>query len=432
MINRKTMLWVFAACMYVMLISTVSWCAENIFYRGMRPMSMGGAFVAVGDDYNARNWNPASLALVKSWDLTFEVTPRISDDIQKELIEASQGKGTIGDAKDAIDASQNDKNPDANNASTKDLMKVIDDISSKLVEGGSDIYTGFSIRPWKFGMGVYINALTRAYIVKSAMSQTKFFGAYSIIDDKIAYNITADISPVVTQAFTIKELIPVPEFISDGDNTDRDLNLGINMKYLYRGKFNNENDPLTILDIASSASNNKKLVPTSTDEIPIGTGIGMDLGTIIKVNDYLNLGLNIQDIGVTKITYKTKTKGNTTYDTNDEDFPTNLRIGTALKPLKLMGMKDSKAMDMTLAFDLDNLNGGARDNTDFADKTHIGLETKFTLWRDFLGLGFRVGENQGFPTYGLTVNGLWFFSAQYIMYGTDVTDYHTASVGVVF
>ncbi|MBI4652198.1 hypothetical protein HY745_13185 [Candidatus Desantisbacteria bacterium] len=417
----------------IILFPIIIFAADNVFYRGVRPMAMGGAFTAVGDDYNSRNWNPASLATQNSWDLTIELVPKITKDVGDELMNFAQGKGLIQDTIDVMDEFQKTTNSGGINMTdpvTQKMLTQVDKISSKIIEGGNEFYAGFSIRPWKIAFGVSQSSTLRTYIVKSAMNQSLFFPqAFSWIDNKVIYTASVDVVPTISKAFTIKEIIPVPKFLSEGDMTDRDLNWGVNLKYLLRAKYSDEKDPLAFTDLGNEAALKQKSgIPKDMNDLPIGKGIGADIGTIIKLNDYLNMGLNVQDIGVTKIEYD-KDK---TYTTIDEEFPTNLRIGAAFKPLKFMGYKNTKAMDMTLAADLDNLNGSARDNTDFADKTHLGFETKFSLWRDFLGLGLRVGENQGFPTYGVTLNGLWFFSLQASMYGTDFADYYTLSGGLVF
>ncbi len=43
---------------------------DRIFIQGMRPMAMGGAFVAVADDENAMFYNPAGLARLQYWRFT--------------------------------------------------------------------------------------------------------------------------------------------------------------------------------------------------------------------------------------------------------------------------------------------------------------------------------------------------------------------------
>jgi len=54
------------------LLSLVIGTASNLFACwGTRPLSMGGAFVAVSDDVHSIYWNPAGLSKVKNFELTY-------------------------------------------------------------------------------------------------------------------------------------------------------------------------------------------------------------------------------------------------------------------------------------------------------------------------------------------------------------------------
>jgi hypothetical protein len=60
---KKTLIFL----MLLMLLSTVSSAEEYPYiYKGIRPMGMGGAFVAVSNDANALFYNPAGLADIKT------------------------------------------------------------------------------------------------------------------------------------------------------------------------------------------------------------------------------------------------------------------------------------------------------------------------------------------------------------------------------
>lgn len=64
--NKKTILMVLLVLLF--LVGN----ASNLFACwGARPLSMGGAFVAVADDVHSIYWNPAGLAKVKSIELTY-------------------------------------------------------------------------------------------------------------------------------------------------------------------------------------------------------------------------------------------------------------------------------------------------------------------------------------------------------------------------
>lgn len=82
----------------VFLLSMV--VASNVFACwGARPLSMGGAFVAVADDVHSIYWNPAGLAKVKSVELTYTRWLNLRDEVNYDDFAAGAfplGKGTLG------------------------------------------------------------------------------------------------------------------------------------------------------------------------------------------------------------------------------------------------------------------------------------------------------------------------------------------------
>lgn len=68
---------VLVASLAVVLVGQASIYAEMQDCWGARPLSMGGAFVAVSDDVHGVYWNQAALSRVKSVELTY--TPTIHD-----------------------------------------------------------------------------------------------------------------------------------------------------------------------------------------------------------------------------------------------------------------------------------------------------------------------------------------------------------------
>ena len=53
------------------LMSGIAFCntVRPPFIEGIRPLGMGGAFIAVADDYNLLQYNPANLAKAKNFQL---------------------------------------------------------------------------------------------------------------------------------------------------------------------------------------------------------------------------------------------------------------------------------------------------------------------------------------------------------------------------
>lgn len=69
-------------------------------FAGARPMGMAGAFVAVADDANATIWNPAGLADLDGWGMTFMGAWWYGKIVRQGLLAFTKdvGRGTVGSA----------------------------------------------------------------------------------------------------------------------------------------------------------------------------------------------------------------------------------------------------------------------------------------------------------------------------------------------
>lgn len=71
--SRKKMMWL--AFVVLAVFQSTLYAQEEVFGSGVefgvgaRAMGMGGAFMAVGDDYTASYWNPAALALIRRFEV---------------------------------------------------------------------------------------------------------------------------------------------------------------------------------------------------------------------------------------------------------------------------------------------------------------------------------------------------------------------------
>lgn len=386
---------------------------ENIFYRGMRPMSMGGAFVAVADDENGRNWNPAGMMYLPGMNLSMQLYGRGTED-------------TINMATDSIDLAKTIQNTPSEQVLTlNETQKLIDNFASGTKIGlrlGGDM----DFVPWKtqkkkmvFGLGIYGDAKTSLWIKEQGLP---IGFPLQLVNDEVLYEVSVDIAPSFSGAYRISSIIPT--FVRGGK---RDLSIGLTVKYVNRIKASNEKNPYTMQELISQERSDGQALDLAKeiDMNTKGTSFGFDVGAITDLTDYMRFGVVVHDIG-TSISY------NTASITNDE-IPMNVRLGTAFYPLKYF-YPDSqrKFFDMVLSADLDNLNGDARENSDFADKLHLGAEMKFSLFKNFLFVSLRGGTNQGYPTYGVTLHGLWFFQLDYTVYGDEFADYQNAAFSVVF
>ena len=89
----KKIVFIFLTVLIVPTSYGVDWT-----HFGLRPLSMGNAFVSVADDYNALFYNPAGLALIENWDGEF-INPRVtvsesSVTILNEVIDSNIGSNS--------------------------------------------------------------------------------------------------------------------------------------------------------------------------------------------------------------------------------------------------------------------------------------------------------------------------------------------------
>ncbi|MFH1287119.1 MAG: hypothetical protein ABII25_00280 [bacterium] len=398
---------------FVFVFST--YAAESIFYKGLRPMGMGGAFVAVADDENGRNWNPAGMMFLPGMNLSLQFYGRGTED-------------TINMVTDSIDLAETIQDtPSDQVLSLSETQTLIDNFASgskigiRLGAGMDLVLPKVRKKKMTFGLGVYGDAKTSLWIKEQGLP---IGFPLQLVNDQVLYEVSADIVPSFSGAYKIDSIIPT---FAKGDK--RDLSVGWTVKYINRIKASNEANPYTMQELINGYRGaDTSDVIDFNEEINLdtrGTSLGFDLGAITDLTDYMRLGMTIRDIG-TNISY------DTAGITND-DIPMNVRIGTAFYPLKYF-YPDSqrKFFNVILSADLDNLNGDARENSDFADKLHLGAEMKFSLFKNFLFVGLRGGSNQGYPTYGVTLHGLWFFQLDYAVYGDEFADYQNAAFSVIF
>jgi hypothetical protein len=142
-----------------------------------------------------------------------------------------------------------------------------------------------------------------------------------------------------------------------------------------------------------------------------GTGIGLDLGMILKIglNNVFNdenygdliIGLNVQDIADTKITWDTDSK-------RKDYIERNFKYGVAyIQPLNFVNSQ------MTIAYDIDSRYEGA---------DHFGTEL---LYDSMLAL--RFGLNDGDFTTGAGFN-FWKLKFDYAYQSHDLGNTHRVSV----
>ena len=386
---------------------------ENVFIMGPRAMAMGGAYVGVAEDDNARYWNPGAVAVLPTWYTEGRADVMITKDTS-DLAEKSEELTEIMD-----DIDDEDKRTDA----LGDLeSEFLTPLSNSVIGANVGPTGGLSIPrvgPIAVGVGGFLDGEATLYLERN---QTINLGMPSleVLDDYIIYDIRLDKVYMLTTGYNIKELIPA------GKHGNRNLSVGVNFKQLERWRYSDRDDKQTILDLKNNG------IPYSDmDSLPNATAIGFDVGLHSSVTDWLNAGFVFQDIGMDLSYTKPLDQDGNPIIQADESIPTNIRLGAAMKPLAFFD-KESKYFDFTITADLDNIDGGVREDSDFTDKTHIGMEGEFSIWNDFLSIALRTGANQGFTTYGAKLKGLWAFEVDYTFYGDELADYQMISVGINF
>jgi hypothetical protein len=120
--------------------------------------------------------------------------------------------------------------------------------------------------------------------------------------------------------------------------------------------------------------------------------------------------------------------------TVNRHFPRNFITAVAAKPFELLGA-ENPLLDVTVAASLDNPNGDDRlgefELDTFTDHLHLGAEAIF--WpKGWLSLGVRIGDNQGFATYGARLRLLKFLNLDVARYGNLEADWWVSSLEISF
>jgi len=235
---------------------------EPFMIRDLRPLAMGGAFTAIGEDANTLFYNPAGVATAKKTHLTLmQIGITIGDDTKKGYDWYKDNKDDVNKMSDLKDGTAEER------ARYDKLIREVVDKVSKLRIITEINFPQFSVvSPHKnlsYGFGLFTNLSGVARIYERTPS--------ILID----FNIKADgVAPV---AFAMRFL-------------NNRLAVGIAPKMVMRGRMDQKR--LTFLEMQDFDTT-----------IQTGRGYGWDIGTIYKLTDNMNVGLAVKDFGGTKITY---------------------------------------------------------------------------------------------------------------------------------
>ncbi|MFH1729080.1 MAG: hypothetical protein ABIA04_11765 [Pseudomonadota bacterium] len=329
-------------------------------YRGLRPLGMGNAFIAVADDQNALSYNVAGLNDVEKWRVeilnpTFEVSLTVYD-IIKEVLEIV----------DEMDSS----------SSSTDQSEIIEDVVDanlgRLTTLRAAISPSFTMK--NFGIRFLGDARGRFHIRNSVFPNVYYTGK-------------ADVGMMLGGAYGL---------------WDKALQFGLGLKPMYR---------LSTGEVVLGAHNLSTLEDEVTD-FHTGFGVGVDVGLkshldavatkadlspkVLRVMNFLRpmVGLTYQDIA------------NTRFQDADSNKQT-IGLGTAVH-------MDWKVIKNTFAIDFRDLTW----SSPFISKLCIGWETWFDKY-----FALRFGVHQGRPSGGLTLD-LWLFKLEGAIYAEEIGEYN--------
>ena len=375
----------FAVLVLAMIVPAFAAGDSQALIRGIRPMSMGGAFTAVVDDQNAFFYNPAGItqrrtALKQIFTMDFAANTRTFDFVDFY----SDTRDDVNNFSDLTPGQQADLISRVNNEIIGKFPNVIIGMPniayiSAPIEIRDDILS--------FGVGFFSYADAYFGFNRTIIPSFTYLAQYTgILAVPVAYQINS------------LEKIKVPGKLS----------AGLNIKYITRGKV--EDTKLSLAEF--EALSNK--APTQT-----GDGFGFDFGLLYALNERWNFGLQLTDAFYTNIKYG---------EFIDNDYPYRSRpactsgirpvwnMGASYVPGKIYFWKDKyieTSNRFTFVADIrDVANGDETLFESFWKKLHFGGEFKLSP------LIIRAGFNSGYPTIGIAMasNAVQF---EYAFYGVE-------------
>ncbi len=384
MTQRRLLLSLVTLC----LVPACVWASSNDApFSSIRQKAMGGAGVANTFDENALYVNPAGLSRATStFKLPFRLKFQVNDDALSKLSSLS-------------DLSH------SKNKSNADISQKLKDITPLTLEGGIADSPLVAYVQRDFGIGAFADSHFFVKLKNSTLPSLSLSGF-------------GDIAPIVgvSHRFVFSN-IPV--------------DIGVSGKYIFRARAYNKEDGSTDIEIP-----NFKLIEIAQGkDSPVSSfqesGFGADLGALIPVASG-NIGVVIHNIA-TSLSGSRSISGNATAKDFSETLPFSATMGYAqtfnLSSTPYLGWllgKFDGAIDYALISETD---------TGTFQRLHMGLEKKI-LWDT---VHFRMGLNQGYPTFGLGIH-LFVLHVQYAYFteekGQNIGDNpqtsHVAELCILF
>lgn len=360
-------------------------------FTGPRPAGMGGAFTAVSNDENAFWTNPAGIARAR------KARSRNKVHIAKfpnAMLGANAASRTMyGAIKSASGSSVADVVSNSTVPTDKPFYMRAAAFPVMIFEGGKNA---------PMGVGMFGNSVSKITIDKDTPTDARI----------VSYT---DVGAAIGFAFT---------------TFANRLNLGLTLRPTYRYAYEDSvpSDELT---------NQKDLAKRMRQDANRGMGIGADIGFMFTLADFWfpTIGMSVRNLPTgCKVDYLnpfteerqnicgTKYSGSSgNPDALSAIDPTDVRAGVSISP--------RFTKDYSLRFSADIHNLYLKSTTayyglpgvDAAKLLHAGLEFFIGNPLEQSPFSVRVGSNQGFITYGASINVPW-FHIDFASYGVDVSD----------
>jgi hypothetical protein len=386
--NKITILLVFVVAVTANTAVSAAQLEKRAFIGGVRPMGMGGAFIAIADDENAFFYNPAG------------ITKRNGYSMQLLSIDAAL-------LTDTLDLYRFYKN---NGKDINDWSELSQQQQAELRDKILDIVLNKSA-------GVLISVPSVTFINKPIAIKENYlnfgFGLFSWIEAAAKFNRGVLFPGLHYNAqITGIGIIPLAYKITslDAIKLPAALSLGVNFKYMY--KIKNYQNLVSLDEIQDYDFLNAFLE---------GTAFGMDFGMIYHLNTRWNFGFNVTDIFTTCVRYKNVYKDSQNYEQRlNRNIKPDLGVGIAYFPEKFYYWSNkhlNTSNNLMFVFDVADLTGTEECFTESPfKKIHFGAEYKLNL------LIVRMGFNSGYPTVGLGVVTK-IVNLEYAFYGQEQGNY---------
>lgn len=408
---------------------------EPLFlFRGARPLGLGDAYEAIADDIYALHYNPAGLAQLDERIFQFLVIRgRLTDDL---FDEASTFREFMDDTINPLTKSDHPLTDAELSAERKALVERVENILGKRL--GLDLglpsfglAEPFTIGGYKasLALSLYTQSVANVRIVEQGLPWAdKVIG---MLDNPVIYQV--ELQGTLATALAVQIPINSPWL--------KTANVGAGLRFIRRGIFTDDEEPFVIADVLDPDEFKKNYFNLEEDNFieyaldNLNTkmrGYSFDVGTLLTPLDGLRVGLVWRNLASNIKVERTNSAGETIKV--NRHFPRNFTVAVAAKPFELLGAKNP-LLDVTVAASWDNPNGDDRlgefELDTFTDHIHLGAEAIF--WpKGWLSLGVRIGDNQGFATYGARLRLLKFLNLDVARYGNLEADWWVSSLEISF